>query len=152
MFLQRVQFPSQLPIQIQSLLTQEPLWQPSEDKIATFVTFFWDFCFSLCETITWHLKPPAVFFLFERNWNAKVLFFFEAGIVSPQPSAKVPESFESFSPFTFLCGDRLELKVPCRPPWGCPPWRGQRSHTRHAPPRRRGRWCMFSYSCDMFLL
>jgi len=35
----------------------------------------------------WHLKPPAFFFLFERNWNFKVRALLEAGRVSPNPAA-----------------------------------------------------------------
>ena len=45
-------------------------------------------------TSTWHLKPPAFFFLFERNWNFKVRALLEAGRVSPNPAAKLPKILE----------------------------------------------------------
>jgi len=39
----------------------------------------------------WHLKPPAFFFLFDRNWSLSHLAFLVAGIVSPYPSSNVPK-------------------------------------------------------------
>ena len=39
------------------------------------------------------------------------------------------------------------------PPWGSPPWRHRRSHTRHAPLRLQAPWCVFSlYFCDIFFI